>query len=117
MEREAEDAGYWREKAYNIGIPSLENFGIRSANRFSPIDKFLDLAERCAQRGVELERKKEEILEAINKVSDPNYRKVLKCRYISGHDLLRVAEEIGYSPGRTYHLHREALEKFNIPKC
>lgn len=117
VEREAEDAGYWREKAYSISSINLYNLGISSNNsHFQPIDKFLDLAQHCADLGEEAQAKKDEIRKAIEELDHQQYRLVLSMYYLDGYKLADIAKKLKYTIGHITKLHRQAVDAFNIPK-
>lgn len=118
VEREDKDAGYWKEKAYSISAIRLDLSGVRSHNHsnYRPIDKYLEIAERCALMGEKMQNEKEEIIAAINTLDNTNQRIVLKLRYVSGLDFLEIAQRLGYTIGNVFKIHRKALDNFVIPE-
>lgn len=116
VEREVEKAGYWKEKAYSVSGVDLTNMGIRSSNPSYPIDKFLELSEKCAKMAIEAEKKRLKIMEEINKVEDQCCRQFLLYRYVDRLSLKSIAVKMNFSLSYIRHLHLKALKKFNLPK-
>ena len=118
VEQEAEDAGYWKEIATSVSATKLDLSGVRSHNvsNYNPIDKFLEIAERCAELGELAQAKKEEIQQAIFLVDDANCRIVLEMRYLRGLQFFEIAKRMRYSLDNIFKLHRKALELFEVPK-
>lgn len=117
VEREAENADYWQEKARSLSTPNLNNFGIRSSNRLDNSDyivKFIDLARHCSQLADEAEEKKEEILSAIKQLPNHDYREVLSLHYIDGKSFREIAQLLGYSLEWVWKLHSKALKVIEI---
>lgn len=116
---EADRAGFWREKAEGISAVVHEMTGVKSANRrtvYDCMNEFLELSEHCSRLGREADRKKDQILKAINLIEDPGCREVLKMYYISDRNLMQIAEAMHYSVGWIKTLHRRGLELLEIPK-
>lgn len=116
IEREAESAGYWRDKAYSISAINWDNFGIRSSTHGNPLVQMLDLAQHCAELGDEAIRKRDEIIRVIDSLEDSNERRLLKLYYIDKKNLLEIGQKMGYSAYYIRHLHRKALTELEIPE-
>lgn len=117
VERETESAGYWQEKAHSLSTPNLNNFGIRSSNKMDNADyivKFIDLAQHCSQLANEAEKKKEEILTAIKRLPNHDYREVLSLHYIDGKSFRDIAKLLDYSLEWVWRLHSKALKELEI---
>lgn len=118
VEREAELAGYWNEKAHSISASSLGNFGIRSSRPLSNADyliKFYEIAENCSKHGEEAARRKDLIIAAINKIPEQDLRILLKLKYIDNKSFLEIAETLHYSMNWIWQLHGRALDLLKIP--
>lgn len=117
LDRETEQAGYWRDKAEGLSPPRLDGYGIPSANRKSMADyvaSFLDLARECSELGRQAETSRQEILKAINRIDDQNCREVLRLVYIDGLDFISVSQKMHFTPRWIRKLHQKALDELEI---
>lgn len=118
VEREAEDAGYWQDKAKSLSSPQLDNYGIRSANPMSSADyivKFLDIARDCAELGKQAQERKNEIVAAIDKIENQEHRIILKMIYIDDLNMVQICQRLHYGMRWVKQLHADALDALIIP--
>lgn len=59
----------------------------------------------------ELVSAKNEILNVIDKISDPLLKQIMFLKYVTGHGMERVADEVYYSVRNCWRLHGEAIEE------
>lgn len=120
VEEEADEAGYWKEKAFSLSSQKLDPSGVTSTSRNSNmtdhIVKFLYLASECAKHAEEAEKSKQEIVDAINGVDNKDCRRVLRYRYIKSYSYFDIARKMKYSNRMVYYLHKKGLNLLNIPK-
>lgn len=116
VERETSDAGYWKDKAYGLGAVTWDNLGIKNSTHTIPLEKFLELAEKCERLANKAQLKKEQILEAIEQVEDDVCQRFLKFRYIDGLKYYQIAERMDYSIDHLYKINKRAITLFEIPK-
>lgn len=119
VEAEAERAGYWQERARSLHGVVIEPTGVRSSSRrtiHDCSDNFMDLARHCTELADMAERKKNEILAAIDKLENPEERQVLKMFYLRNKNFREIAEVMHYSIGWVSHAHLRALEKIQVPE-
>lgn len=118
VERLAKRAGYWREKASSLSPPDLTKMGIKASGKTDLgdyVSKFLDLAEDCAQKAMDAERKRVEIESAIESCLEPTHALLLELHYIDGLSFLETAKSMQYSLEWVYQAHRQALSDLEIP--
>ena len=60
----------------------------------------------------ELYREKAEIEKAIQRLSDPRYREIIRLRYFDGAEWYEISAILKLSHRRTYQLHENALSAF-----
>lgn len=119
VEREARRAGYWKSQAQNLSPPKYDDFGSGSFNPHKIEDciaEFMDLANSCSKKAVEAERRKDLIIESINKLEDPNHRDVLKLRYIDFKSVYETAKIMRYTPRSIYRIQNKAIKMLEVPE-
>ncbi len=60
-------------------------------------------------------KKREEIVESINRMTDPRFIAILYRRYIIEQSWETIAKEVGYTEDWVKHMHGSALAAFKIP--
>lgn len=116
--REMSDADFWYAKAYSIGASKLDESGVTktSFGNFKPIDKYLEISERCINRAEEIDKRKLNILNAINRIDKQVYRKVLTLHYVDDYGFHDISNKLFLNQDYVYHVHSRALKEFEIPK-
>lgn len=118
MEQEME-ASFWHEKAYSIPAVNFLKFEGSKTNAIShhnPIDRFLEIADRCMELASKANEKRAEIKAAIDQLDNRKHRLVLSLKYINDMENYAIAEELHYSESHVRRLIREAIKRFEIPK-
>ncbi len=80
---------------------SLENF----------ICKAIDLEREIIEKEEELEKERDVIFNATEKMSTPEYGSIIFFRYLMGYSWKKVAESMGYSTGWVYQNRGRAMEE------
>ena len=70
------------------------------------------LEELIAQEILELEQKKEKIVNQINRLRSPLHIQILKMRYIDFLGWEKIAKQTKYSTRQIYRLHQNAIREF-----
>lgn len=116
--REKDDYEYWKALAYTVSAAHLDPSGVpnTSHSNFRPVDKYLEISERCKERSDELDRKKREIIDAVNQLEERNERAVLKFHYIDDMGFHDISNKLFLNLDYVYRLHIRGLKNFVIPR-
>lgn len=116
--RERDDFEYWRALAYSISATTLDPTGVpnTSHSNFRPVDKYLEISERCKERSEELDEKKREIIDAVNQLDERYERAVLKLHYIDDIGFHDISNKLFLNLDYVYRLHIRGLKNFVIPE-
>lgn len=110
-----EDYHFWEETSKSVPIANLQNLGIHSGKRTEPLTTHIDICIEIADK-IELAKLKlEEILSAIDTVSNADQRSVLKYRYVNGLYFYEIARKMHFSLDHTYRTHLRALDNVKMP--
>ena len=99
------------------GVSGIDYSGIKVQVTPTPkmqdsIDRLISLEEMIAQEILELEQKKEKIVNQINRLRSPLHIQILKMRYIDFLGWEKIAKQTKYSVRQVYRLHENALREF-----
>lgn len=116
--REKDEANFWRAVAYNVSASKLDESGVTktSYSNFSPIDKYLEVSERCEERAEQIDKKRKEIVAAIDSLEASKQREVLKLHYIDDYGFYDIANILVLNLDYVYRLHNNGLKSFIIPE-
>lgn len=76
------------------------------------IGKLEELEVQSVRDVVELEKKKTELVEEINKLSNPLHVRLLYLHYVKLMDWEKIAEEMGFTKRHIHRIHGNALMEF-----
>ena len=99
------------------GVSGIDSSGIKVQVTPTPkmqdsIDRLISLEELIAQEILELEQKKEKIVNQINRLRSPLHIQILKMRYIDFLGWEKIAKQTKYSTRQIYRLHQNAIREF-----
>lgn len=77
------------------------------------VEKIIELEHEMDKKVDQLQKKREEIEQAIQTVKNPTLEEVLKRKYINGQTWEQIAVDMNYSWRQTIRLHGKALEKMS----
>ena len=97
-------------------VSKLKDVNVQSSQVRTVEDTYLSLIDfsiKIQQKGDELLNLKIQISSQIDQMHTPEYRRVLRYRYLMGFSWKKVAEMMGYDERHIYRIHGNALQEFN----
>ena len=98
-----------------LRVSKLKDVNIQSSQVRTVEDTYLSLIDfsiKIQQKGDELLNLKIQISSQIDEMHTPEYRRVLRYRYLMGFSWKKVAELMGYDERHIYRIHGNALQEF-----
>ena len=96
-------------------VSKLKDVNVQSSQIRTVEDTYLSLVDfsiKIQQKGDELLKLKIQISSQIDEMHTPEYRRVLRYRYLMGFSWKKVAELMGYDERHIYRIHGNALQEF-----
>ena len=96
-------------------VSKLKDVNVQSSQIRTVEDTYLSLIDfsiKIQQKGDELLNLKIQISSQIDEMHTPEYRRVLRYRYLMGFSWKKVAELMGYDERHIYRIHGNALQEF-----
>ena len=96
-------------------VSKLKDVNVQSSQIRTVEDTYLSLIDfsiKIQQKGDELLKLKIQISSQIDEMHTPEYRRVLRYRYLMGFSWKKVAELMGYDERHIYRIHGNALQEF-----
>ena len=98
-----------------LRVSKLKDVNVQSSQVRTVEDTYLSLVDfsiKIQQKGDELLKLKIQISSQIDEMHTPEYRRVLRYRYLMGFSWKKVAELMGYDERHIYRIHGNALQEF-----
>lgn len=98
-----------------LRVSKLKDVNVQSSQVRTVEDTYLSLIDfsiKIQQKGDELLNLKIQISSQIDEMHTPEYRRVLRYRYLMGFSWKKVAELMGYDERHIYRIHGNALQEF-----
>ncbi|WP_051221210.1 DUF1492 domain-containing protein [Eremococcus coleocola] len=98
-----------------LRVSKLKDVNVQSSQVRTVEDTYLSLIDfsiKIQQKSDELLNLKIQISSQIDEMHTPEYRRVLRYRYLMGFSWKKVAEMMGYDERHIYRIHGNALQEF-----
>jgi lambda repressor-like predicted transcriptional regulator len=101
----------------SVTLSDMPSSGTRNVHRMEDIiAKIIDMKNEVQGDIGILVALRQDIVETVKRVDNPEYRMLLELRYLCFKPWDAIAADMQYSKQRVFQLHSAALEKITVPK-